>query len=87
MDERSKVKWPPQMLIDLLRCKETQDEMKRKKQQRGLRNVMFRTWSETGCDRLNLSAQNVHNGAAKAERSSNAPFTHTRILMRLNTIL
>ena len=59
------------MLIDLLRCKnEAQEEMKRKKQQRGLRNVMFRKWSEMCYDHLNLSAQNLYDRAAKAERSS-----------------
>ena len=46
--EKTRVKWTLQMLIDLLRCKkEAQEEMKQNKQQRGLRNVMFRRSSKT----------------------------------------
>ena len=69
--EKTRVKWTPQMLIDLLRCKkEAQEEMKQNKQQRGLRNVMFRRWNEMGYEHLQLSAQNLYDIAAKAERSS-----------------
>ena len=69
--EKTRVKWTPQMLIDLLCCKkEAQEEMKQNKQQRGLRNVMFRRWNEMGYEHLQLSAQNLYDRAAKAERSS-----------------
>ena len=44
--------------------------MRGKNQQRGLRNVMLRKWSEMCYDLLNLSAQNLYDRAAKAERSS-----------------
>ena len=44
--------------------------MKQNKQQRGLRNVMFRRWNEMGYEHLQLSAQNLYDRAAKAERSS-----------------
>ena len=72
MDGRGRVKWSPQMLIDLLRCKkEAQDEMKQKKQQRGLRNEMFRKWNEMGYEHLNLTAQNLYDRATKAEKNSN----------------
>ena len=78
MDGRGRVKWSPQMLIDLLRCKkEGQDEMKQKKQQRGLRNEMFRKWNEMGYEHLNLTAQNLHDRATKAERNSKTLREHT----------
>ena len=58
-------------MIDLLRCKkEAQEEMKQNKQQRGLHNVMFRRWNEMGYEHLQLSAQNLYDRAAKAERRS-----------------
>ena len=58
------------MLIDLLRCKkEAQDELKRKKQQQGLRNMILK-WNEMGYEHFQLSAQNLYDRAVKAERNS-----------------
>ena len=60
--ERTKMKWRPQMLIDLLRCrKEAQENLKRDKQRRGLRNGMFQSWNEMGHGHLKLSVQNLYD--------------------------
>ena len=64
------MEWTPQMSIDLLRCrKEAQEDLKRNKQRRGLRNVMFQNWNEMGYGHLKLSAQNLYGRATKAERN------------------